>query len=72
LFALLSKGKQSLLEPVWDLLQRLPVNKKLHDDIKELNQAYDWNNIFDSASTHKLLYSLKIVEELKGSLGQKS
>ena len=69
LFALLSKSKNLLLEPVWDLLQRLPVNQKLHEDIKELHEAQqDWNNILDSSSTHKLLYSLKIIEGLKSSI----
>ena len=30
LFALLAKSGASLVEPVWELLQKLPVNAKLH------------------------------------------
>ena len=39
LFALLAKSSQKLVEPVWELLQKLPVNHKLHADIKELRGA---------------------------------
>jgi hypothetical protein len=65
LFALLAKSTQKLVEPVWELLQKLPVNHKLHTDIKELRGAQEsWDSLLDSASAHKLLYSLKIIEGL--------
>lgn len=65
LFALLAKSSAKLVEPVWDLLQKLPVNAKLHQDISLLQGAQeDWNRLLDSRSTHKLLYSLKIIEGL--------
>jgi hypothetical protein len=65
LFALLAKSSASLLEPVWELLQKLPVNAKLHKDISELQETEEgWNGLLDSRSTHKLLYSLKIIEGL--------
>ena len=66
LFALLSKSPASLTESVWNLLQKLPINSKLHHDISQLEGAKEnWNGLLDSKSTHKLLYSLKIIEELK-------
>jgi hypothetical protein len=38
LFSLLSKDSKShLIEATWDLLQKLPVNQKLHQEIKELS-----------------------------------
>lgn len=65
LFALLAKSTQKLVEPVWELLQKLPVNHKLHTDIKELRGAQEsWDSLLDSSSAHKLLYSLKIIEGL--------
>jgi hypothetical protein len=72
LFALLAKGTQKLVEPVWELLQKLPVNHKLHADIKELRGAQEsWDRLLDSSSAHKLLYSLKIIDGLsdKGFAG---
>ena len=41
----------------------LPINGKLHNDLSQLQG--DLNVLFDSKSTHKLLYSLKIFEEMK-------
>lgn len=65
LFALLAKSSPLLVEPVWELLQKLPVNAKLHQDISQLRGAKEgWNSLLDSRSTHKLLYSLKIIEGL--------
>ena len=65
LFALLAKSSPALVEPVWELLQKLPVNAKLHQDISSLQGAQEgWDSLLDSRSTHKLLYSLKIVEGL--------
>ena len=65
MFALLAKSGENLVEPVWELLQKLPVNHKLHTDIKELRGAQNgWDNLLDSSSAHKLLYSLKIIEGL--------
>jgi len=72
LFALLAKSSQKLVEPVWELLQKLPVNHKLHDNIKKLKGAQEsWDSLLDSSSVHKLLYSLKIIEGLtdKGFAG---
>ena len=67
LFALLAKSSPSLIEPVWELLQKLPVNAKLHQDLCQLQGAKEgWNSLLDSTSTHKLLYSLKIMEGLNG------
>lgn len=53
------------MEPVWGLLEKLPVNSKLQEDLRELRDTEQgWDNLFDPHSTHKLLYSLKIVEGL--------
>ena len=41
------------------------MNAKLHSDINDLKESEDgMNAILDSGSTHKLLYSLKIIEGL--------
>lgn len=68
LFSLLSKNNASLTESVWNLLQKIPINAKLHHDLSQLEGAKEnWDKLLDSKSTHKLLYSLKIIEELKFS-----
>lgn len=65
---MLSKSPAVLTESVWNLLQKLPINSKLHHDLSQLEGAGEnWNSLLDSRSTHKLLYSLKIIEELKFS-----
>ena len=65
LFSLLAQSSASLVEPVWTLLQKLPVNAKLNSDIAQLKDTeLGWNRLLDSTSTHKLLYSLKIIEKL--------
>lgn len=75
LFSLLSMDDTStrsshLVEETWELLQKLPVNKKLQQEIKDLsgmNSLSDnkatWEKILDPKSVNKLLYSLKIVSE---------
>jgi len=69
LFSLLAERNPKLIEKVWDLLQKLPVNSKLHDDIKYLRGADQseggWDTLLDSKSTHRLLYSLKIIKNLE-------
>jgi hypothetical protein len=73
LFALLAKSSASLVEPVWELLQKLPVNAKLHEDISQLHETKEgWNSLLDSRSTHKLLYSLKIIEGLHSKATQEA
>jgi hypothetical protein len=49
----------------WDLLQKLPVNNKLHQEIKDLSGMISlndnrliWEKILDPKSINKLLYSL--------------
>ena len=66
LFGLLSRDSQSqLVQETWDLLQKLPVNTKLQQEIKDLsgmssmqdNRAA-WEKILDPRSVNKLFYSL--------------
>lgn len=68
LFYLLSKENPSLIETTWDLLSKLPVNAKLEQEIKDLSGVMDnaknWEKILDPKSTNKLLYSLKIINNL--------
>lgn len=79
IFTLLAKGTQKVIEPVWALLQKLPVNKNLQADIKELRGAQEsWDRLLDSSSAHRLLYCLKIIEgltdasfEAKGAVDEK-
>lgn len=55
----------NIVEPVWQLLQKLPVNAQLQNDIRELHGAEQgWDKLLDSHSTHRLLYSLKIIQDL--------
>jgi hypothetical protein len=55
----------------WDLLQKLPVNNKLHQEIKDLSGMSSmtdnrqiWEKILDPKSINKLLYSLQIVNQM--------
>lgn len=65
LLAYLAKGDANVVEAVWALLEKLPVNKKLQDDIAQLRGTEEgWEGLLDSRSTHKLLYSLKIIESI--------
>ncbi|CDW78729.1 UNKNOWN [Stylonychia lemnae] len=68
LFFLLSKDNPQLVETAWDLLQKLPVNVKLSQEIKELSglgeNSKNWERLLDPKSTNKLLYSLRIINNL--------
>jgi hypothetical protein len=70
LFHLLSRrdSAPALVEITWDLLQKIPVNARLQQEIKELSgvmeNARNWERILDPSSTNKLLYSLKIINSL--------
>lgn len=59
----------SLLEHVWDLVTKLPVNVRLQENLSQLTGVNkenpdSWNNLLDPSSTTKLLYCLKIIESL--------
>ena len=69
LFKLLSKEGTIYGDSLWQLITSLPRNEKISKSILELkvpseNKEEYWNKLFDSSSTHKLLYSLQILEEL--------
>ena len=80
LFEILKKYscKKEVTEIIWKILQFIPINEKVLQDIQNLNilespdQIRDkvldtssaWDTIFDSKSIHKLLYSLQIVDTL--------
>jgi hypothetical protein len=62
----------------WDLLQKLPVNNKLHQEIKDLSGMISlnenkqiWEKILDPKSINKLLYSLQIVNQMQGGTNRK-
>ena len=79
LFHLLSKDSKShLIESIWDLLQKLPVNQKLYQEIKDLSGMSSmndnkliWEKILDSKSINKLLYSLQIVNQMQSGQNRK-
>jgi hypothetical protein len=60
-----------LIEPTWELLSKIPVSAKLQQEIKELSGVMEdkenWSKILDPKSTHKLLYSLKIINNIHNS-----
>jgi hypothetical protein len=67
-----------LIESTWDLLQKLPVNIKLHQEIKDLSGMISmnenrqiWEKILDPKSINKLLYSLQIVNQMQGGTNRK-
>ncbi len=74
LFSLLTKDSKShLIEAAWDLLQKLPINEKLHQEIKDLtgmqlmnDNKQKWEQLLDPKSINKLLYSLQIVSQING------
>jgi hypothetical protein len=58
-------SKSHLIEAAWDLLQKLPINEKLHQEIKDLSgmqlmndNKQIWEKLLDPKSINKLLYSL--------------
>ena len=68
LFDLLNLGISNVTTAVWNLLVAIPVNKKLYQTIRNLNdvkkeedQYTGWNHIIDPSSTYKMLYSLNIL-----------
>jgi len=71
LFQLLSQDNPKLIETSWDLLQKLPIYLKLQQEIKELSGVMEnpknWEKILDHKSTNKLLYSLRIINNLFGN-----
>jgi hypothetical protein len=67
-----------LIESTWELLQKLPVNNKLHQEIKDLSGMISmndnrqiWEKILDPKSINKLLYSLQIVNQMQGGTNRK-
>jgi ubiquitin carboxyl-terminal hydrolase 9/24 len=65
LFQLLSLGG-SLGQTVWNLLQNIPTNEVLFNNIQTLSIGSDgnWNTLIDPTSNLKLLYSLRIVQTI--------
>ena len=58
------------IESVWSLITKLPVNQARKDNLKHLDlvrqttdKAAAWNQLLDTSTLFKLLYSLKIIEE---------
>jgi hypothetical protein len=55
---------------VWDLLMKLPTNQRNLEQLRRLQTSTDvsnrtnWNELLDSSSLFKLLYSLQIIESL--------
>ncbi len=66
LFRLLSKEHSLHASICWELLTSLPRNARMEEDIKNIaiGGPEDWNRLLDSASVHRLLYSLQIVEDM--------
>ena len=67
-----------MIESTWELLQKLPVNNKLHQEIKDLSGMISmndnrqiWENILDPKSINNLLYSLQIVNQMQGGTNRK-
>jgi hypothetical protein len=74
IFFLLSpkdKIAQKVVEPCWELLQKLPVNEILLSKIKNLEGVENgWDQVLDRSSPSKLLYSLTIIESLDEHLNK--
>jgi ubiquitin C-terminal hydrolase len=55
-------------ESVWEILMRIPTNPKLKDSLLSLEttqgKALNWDQLFDSHSLRKLLYSLQVIEPM--------
>jgi len=63
LFDLLELGNPSVNSLIWNLLNKIPVNQYMFENIKKLNivNQEDWDRLLDSSCMYKLLYSLQIV-----------
>jgi hypothetical protein len=67
LFDLLNLGVPDITEASWALLNQVPVNQQLLSKIRLLGEnmsQIEWSKIIDPNSTHKMLYSLKLVSQL--------
>jgi len=60
LLTLLSQPNKSYSTIAWNLLSRLPTNERVKEEVRELKKNFFAN----TRSLHKLLYYLKIIEEL--------
>eukprot|EP01119_Soliformovum_irregulare_P021052 TRINITY_DN6926_c0_g2_i1.p1 TRINITY_DN6926_c0_g2~~TRINITY_DN6926_c0_g2_i1.p1 ORF type:complete len:2370 (+),score=711.86 TRINITY_DN6926_c0_g2_i1:42-7151(+) len=69
LYQLLSYG-DSIGEKVWDLLNLLPINEELYKELQSLPEVdgkVQWDQLMDSKSIFKLIYSLQIIQDLISS-----
>lgn len=64
LFELFELGNTTINIQIWTLLNKIPVNQEMYDNIKNLKIENDWNSLLDSTYMYKLLYSLQIVNSL--------
>lgn len=64
LFELFSYGNLQINLKIWQLLNKVSVNVKAFEEIKQLNDCINWDNLFDSSCMFKLLYSLQIADEI--------
>lgn len=66
LFELLELGNATINERVWKLLNQIPVNQEMYENIRTLRiiEGYNepqWDSLLDPSCMYKLLYSLQIV-----------
>ena len=66
LFDLLASENSKIVNDIWEILNSLPFNKSLRSTFEKLavETEEEWFKILDFSCSRKLLYCLKIMEEL--------
>eukprot|EP01022_Parablepharisma_sp_SALTPOND_P017473 TRINITY_DN27_c0_g1_i1.p1 TRINITY_DN27_c0_g1~~TRINITY_DN27_c0_g1_i1.p1 ORF type:complete len:1307 (-),score=219.52 TRINITY_DN27_c0_g1_i1:4411-8331(-) len=63
-FKILDMGDNKSGEQAWSLISRLATNKSMYDQLFSLDGSdkFSWEELIDTHSTYRLLYSLQIIE----------
>ena len=61
IFSLLD-GEAEVAGHAWELIQLLPVNSAMREQIWASASSHNWSSLIDVRSCYSLLYSVKIVE----------
>jgi len=67
LFQLLTLDDETISGKVWELLLGMPTSQDMMDNIRSFyfsTTTANWNELFDTKSIFKLLYSLQIVDAI--------
>ena len=55
---------QDIAQYAWEILMLLPTNQKIYNSISSITISTNWNELLNTKSMYKLLYSLQIIESI--------